>query len=110
MIYYSAQLFRVSTDDQNLNLQQDVLQLADCEKIFEDQINEAKYDHLGLLEVFKFACPGDNLVIWRLDRLSRSLSVFRSATMKGTRYRKRSGRLNAGLLSSLSTCLMAYLR
>lgn len=64
---------RVSTDDQNLNLQRDALQLAGCEKIFEDQISGAKAERPGLHAVLQFARPGDTLVIWRLDRLSRSL-------------------------------------
>lgn len=64
---------RVSTDDQNLNLQRDALQLAGCEKIFEDQISGAKAERPGLHAVLQFVRPGDTLVIWRLDRLSRSL-------------------------------------
>lgn len=64
---------RISTDDQNLNLQRDALQLAGCEKIFEDQISGAKAERPGLHAVLQFVRPGDTLVIWRLDRLSRSL-------------------------------------
>ena len=64
---------RVSTDDQNLNLQRDALLLAGCEKIFEDQISGARAERPGLQAVLEFARPGDTLVIWRLDRLSRSL-------------------------------------
>lgn len=63
----------VSTDEQNLNLQRDVLQAAGCEKIFEDQISGAKAKRLGLQAVLQFAGLGDTLMIWRLDRLSRSL-------------------------------------
>lgn len=64
---------RASTDDQNLNLQRDALRLADCEKIFEDQLSGAKAERPGLQAILQFARPGDTLVIWRLDRLSRSL-------------------------------------
>ncbi|MEY4475108.1 MAG: hypothetical protein RL248_875 [Pseudomonadota bacterium] len=64
---------RVSTDDQNLNLQRDALQLAGCEKIFEDQISGSRAERPGLQAVLEFARSGDTLVIWRLDRLSRSL-------------------------------------
>lgn len=64
---------RVSTDDQNLNLQRDALQLAGCEKIFEDQISGAKAERPGLHAVLQFVRTGDTLVIWRLDRLSRTL-------------------------------------
>ncbi|MCE3269477.1 MAG: DNA-invertase [Burkholderiales bacterium] len=64
---------RVSTDDQNLDLQQDALKKAECTQIFEDQISGVKSDRPGLKEAIKYARPGDTLVIWRLDRLSRSL-------------------------------------
>lgn len=64
---------RVSTDDQNLDLQRDALQATGCGKIFEDQINGAKAERPGIQAALHFARPGDTLVIWRLDRLSRSL-------------------------------------
>ncbi len=64
---------RVSTDDQNLNLQRDALRVAGCEKIYEDQISGAKAERPGLHAVLQFTRPGDTLVVWRLDRLSRSL-------------------------------------
>ncbi|WP_284468895.1 recombinase family protein [Serratia symbiotica] len=63
----------VSTDEQNPNLQRDALQAAGCEKIFEDQISGAKAKRPGLQAVLQFAGLGDTLMIWRLDRLSRSL-------------------------------------
>ena len=64
---------RVSTDDQNLNLQRDALSHAGCYQIFEDQISGAKAERPGLHEALKYARSGDTLVVWRLDRLSRSL-------------------------------------
>ncbi|ODS23604.1 transposon DNA-invertase [Candidatus Endobugula sertula] len=64
---------RVSTDDQNLNLQKDALEAAQCEKVFEDQLSGAKAERPGLKEALEYARPGDTLVVWRLDRLSRSL-------------------------------------
>lgn len=64
---------RVSTDDQNLNLQRDALNQVGCECIYEDKISGAKADRLGLHEATGYARHGDTLVVWRLDRLSRSL-------------------------------------
>ncbi len=64
---------RVSTDDQNLNLQRDALDQAGCEQIFEDQISGAKSERLGLQQALQYARAGDSIVVWRLDRLGRSL-------------------------------------
>lgn len=64
---------RISTDDQNLNLQRDALKQVGCSHICEDRISGAKYDRPGLKEALKYARDGDTLVVWRLDRLSRSL-------------------------------------
>jgi len=64
---------RVSTDDQNLNLQRDALGVAGCEKIFEDRRSGAKTDRPGLAAALGAARQGDTLVVWRLDRLGRSL-------------------------------------
>lgn len=64
---------RVSTDDQNLNLQQDALHQVGCTEIFEDQLSGAKAARPGLQKALHYARAGDTLVVWRLDRLSRSL-------------------------------------
>lgn len=64
---------RVSTDDQNLDLQRDALQQAGCDKIYTDQQSGVSTDHSGLDTVLEVARSGDTLVIWRLDRLGRSL-------------------------------------
>lgn len=64
---------RVSTEDQNLALQRDALGAAGCERVFEDKESGAKADRPGLAEALAFARPGDVLVVWRLDRLGRSL-------------------------------------
>lgn len=64
---------RVSTDDQNLNLQYDALKNAGCERIFNDQITGTKINRPGLDSALEFARENDVIVVWRLDRLSRSL-------------------------------------
>lgn len=64
---------RVSTQDQNLDLQKDALLKAGCERIFTDVISGAKSDRNGLDEAIQFMRSGDTLVVWKLDRLGRSL-------------------------------------
>ena len=64
---------RVSTGDQNLDLQRDALRAAGCEKIHEDRISGAKADRPGLAKAMEMARAGDVLAVWRLDRLGRSL-------------------------------------
>jgi DNA invertase Pin-like site-specific DNA recombinase len=64
---------RVSTQDQHLGLQEDALKNAGCEKIFIDQTSGSKGERPGLLQAVEFMREGDTLVVWRLDRLARSL-------------------------------------
>lgn len=65
---------RVSTLQQNLSLQEDSLKQAGCEKIFTDKISSSKQHRPGLQEALSFARRGDVIVVWRLDRLARSLN------------------------------------
>lgn len=64
---------RVSTDDQSLDLQQDALQQAGCEKIYSDTLGGAKACRPGLQQAMEVLRSGDILIVWRLDRLGRSL-------------------------------------
>src|SRR3954451_631933 len=64
---------RVSTDDQNLDLQRDALQKAGCEQIYTDRVSGTKANRPGLTEALSHLRSGDTLVVWRLDRLGRSL-------------------------------------
>ena len=64
---------RVSTDDQKMDLQRDALTAAGCEKVFTDTASGAKAERPGLADALAFARKGDSLVVWRLDRLGRSL-------------------------------------
>lgn len=66
---------RVSTDEQRLDMQLAALQESGCEKIFQDQgATGANMERQGLDAVLKALMPGDTLVVWRLDRLGRSLT------------------------------------
>ena len=64
---------RVSTTDQTLALQQDALTKAGCTKIFTDTASGAQAERKGLIEALSYVRAGDTLVVWKLDRLGRSL-------------------------------------
>ncbi|MEO1286389.1 MAG: recombinase family protein [Chloroflexota bacterium] len=64
---------RVSTQDQNPQLQIDALTQAGCEKIFEEKASGAQRDRPALQDALSYLRKGDTLVIWKLDRLARSL-------------------------------------
>ncbi len=64
---------RVSTHDQNLDLQKDALKKADCEKIYVDKKTGSHIKRDGLEKAIEMLRAGDTLVVWRLDRLARSL-------------------------------------
>jgi DNA invertase Pin-like site-specific DNA recombinase len=64
---------RVSTEDQTLDLQRDALTAAGCGQIFTDTRSGARSDRPGLAQALAYVRPADTLVVWRLDRLGRSL-------------------------------------
>src|SRR5476649_1829781 len=64
---------RISTPDQSLDLQKDALVKAGCRETFEDVASGAKAKRDGLDQALKYLRPGDTLIVWRLDRLGRSL-------------------------------------
>jgi len=64
---------RISKEDQTTALQEDALQKVQCEKVFREVMSGAKDDRPQFLAMLAFARPGDIVVVWRLDRLGRSL-------------------------------------
>src|SRR5512144_3013722 len=64
---------RVSTSDPPIDLQKDALEKAGCSRIFTDTASGAKAERTGLDEALNYVRAGDTLVVWRLDRLGRSL-------------------------------------
>ena len=65
---------RVSTHEQNLDLQRDALKTAGCGKIFTDTVSGSVKTREGLERAMAALRAGDSLVVWKLDRLGRSLS------------------------------------
>lgn len=64
---------RVSTADQNLALQYDALKQAGCERIFEDKVSGSRAERVGLNQAMDMLRKGDTFVVWKLDRLGRSV-------------------------------------
>jgi DNA invertase Pin-like site-specific DNA recombinase len=64
---------RVSTQDQKPELQRDALTAAGCEKLFEEKASGAQRDRPQLFAALEFMRKGDTLVVWKLDRLARSI-------------------------------------
>lgn len=64
---------RVSTQDQNPGLQIDALKAAGCDRVFEEKASGAQRDRPQLLAALEYARAGDTIVVWKLDRLARSI-------------------------------------
>src|SRR3954447_13000721 len=64
---------RVSTSDQTLDLQRDGLTKAGCSRIFTDTASGVQAERKGLTEALSYVRAGDTLIVWKLDRLGRSL-------------------------------------
>ncbi len=107
---------RVSTADQDLALQLDALQAAGCEKVFTDKASGAKGARPGLAEALAYAREGDHLVVWKLDRLGRTMKglVDLAAELEGRAVELRSltdgidtrtpaGRFFFNIMAALST-------
>ncbi len=64
---------RVSTQDQDLELQFEALERAECKRVFYDKVSGARDQRPGLEDAFSCLRKGDTLVVWKLDRLGRSV-------------------------------------
>ena len=64
---------RVSTDDQETHLQIDALQQVKCGRIYQEKASGAKADHPELMKLLDNARKGDVVIVWKLDRLARSI-------------------------------------
>lgn len=82
---------RVSTQDQNLELQLTALKKAGCKKLYQDQISGAKNNRPGLQLALEVLRKGDTLVVWKLDRLGRSvkglIDLVNQLHQKGTHFK-----------------------
>lgn len=82
---------RVSTDEQILDLQLDALQKEGCDRIFQDRVSGAKSDRPQLRECLDYVREGDIVVVWRLDRLGRSLKhlieIVEGLSNKGVEFK-----------------------
>ena len=81
---------RVSRDEQTLDLQTDALEKAGCSRIYTDKASGAKQSRPGLDKALEQLRLGDTLIVWRLDRLGRSLKhlieVVEDLNAKGIRH------------------------
>lgn len=106
---------RVSTKDQNLSMQVDALKEAGCAIVHEEVASGAKTARVVLDEIMRHLREGDTLVIWKLDRLGRSLRHLISLTTQLTEKRvglislndpidttTAQGRMNFGIFASLA--------
>jgi len=67
---------RISTGDQKLDLQINALEKEGCTKIFTDIISGSKSERPGFDELIGYIRPGDTLVVWKLDRLGRTMKFL----------------------------------
>lgn len=94
---------RVSTTDQNLDLQHDALEKAGCEKVFEDKVSGTRSDRPGLIKAMEILREGDTLVVWKLDRLGRSVKqlvdLISDLHSKGIQFKSITDAIDTGTTS-----------
>ncbi|HEG0620360.1 TPA: recombinase family protein [Yersinia enterocolitica] len=91
---------RVSTNDQNTELQRNALVSANCEQIFEDKISGKSSDRPGLKRAMRSMSEGDTLVVWKLDRLGRSvrylIALIEELKSRGVHFRSLTDSIDTG--------------
>ena len=91
---------RVSTQDQNLDLQKEALTKAGCKKIYEDKISGSRAERPGLARIMEMLREGDTLVVWKLDRLGRSVKhlvdITNDLAEQGVHFRSLTDSIDTG--------------
>lgn len=91
---------RASTQDQNLELQREALNVAGCQRLFEDKISGTRADRPGLGQALETLREGDTLVVWKLDRLGRSVKqlvdLVASLQQQGVQFRSLTDSIDTG--------------
>ena len=89
---------RVSTLEQNLDNQLDKLKELGCDKIFTDKVSGAREERVGLKEMLDYVRKGDSIVVYKLDRLARSvkqlISLINSLNEKGVHFKSLSEQID----------------
>lgn len=114
---------RISTAEQSMDLQIDAIKSAGCEKLFSDTVSGSKARRPGLDEALGFVREGDTLVVWKLDRLGRSLThlvqLMETLQKRGVSFKSLSdgidtttpmGKMTFGIFGSLSEFELSLLR
>jgi DNA invertase Pin-like site-specific DNA recombinase len=92
---------RVSTIDQDPALQLDALAAAGCVKVFEDRASGARADRVGLQSALDYVRDGDVLIVWKLDRLGRSLPYL----IETVRCWRRAALASASITEAIDTTM-----
>jgi DNA invertase Pin-like site-specific DNA recombinase len=88
---------RVSTQDQNLELQTEALTKAGCKKIFEDKVTGSRPERPGLTKAQEALREGDTLVVWKLDRVGRSVkNLVGEPHKQGIRFKSLTDAIDTG--------------
>ena len=94
---------RVSTQEQNLDLQIDALKAAGCEQCYQEKLSGSKMNRPELLQALKALREGDTLGVWKLDRLGRSLKdllgIISDLQQRGIGFLSISDKLDTGSAS-----------